>query len=1069
MTLSTTSSLRAASTTHHETDSSTSGSSRSRNSASKPARKKAGTDNALLDKLKGWARPGAMSVVEGPMYTYTAISPLPTSALPSPSSSTKADAATPSVNKDTQLWIAKRAQGLTHKLHAPASPELAAKSADADQAIRDEAAFSSTVSKLFSRGSASPAHAAHLSELTAELIEAAYTRPTEGEHVRFAGVLECARTLATATEGNAAQALDALAYLRHAFGGSVRNEANARPISIDVERQAWHAARMLSHTTVGFDALVALREDPTLHEDSENGAMKREGLHTFLKAADYLAQRAPHGAPSEQTPSEQWTDAMRRLSKPRDPANAADLVALNALVCAAKVHAAPHASAQEIGDVAQVDAYVAWRSGYHEGGKGSALARSQSRIAKFMTWVERAEKRATTRTAAWNLKRLVGKRKSPLTSITYDAGGANLSLVSNEAKALQEAVAGALDALTQHFQTLIKDNSLTPEQRGVILLRNQCVKCWKTWLPQQPKATSLKLSPRHRDTIATTMLVVAPPEDLDARTILSYREFKDLKRLDLRTLGNWADEANLLGPRPQSASDPHEHIDLARMIGRSRPIKPAEPTQDAFRKTLVDVLAETPLGNNVRYFDGGTYGLNVGTSMNMADWEMHKAAFGLSIGPTGKMLRGRHAFVEIGSSSYGGEVFFGIDKRRSTGVGVGLFGGFSVGGRSVHATFGLGGGGLYSRDTSGPSGVIFRTRIRRDEDGKVTNSWREHATDIVNFLYEQSALARAAQPPSHEALWQRFSARFFRTPDISVNWREQRRSSHTVSAAGGAMARVAVGGLRIGPALNASHDNVLAGKNERIDTNGWLRGTERTRTRASSITGAATLVGATSSPGHFSTRSGHPESISIPSVPILGAMATFAPRGASVILRMVDEHGRLNPKYIRSLVEFVDKKSFVAHVESRRSLISRTPRSKPRLDQFIREVKKCAIRGNQAYGESLKIVPAIAEELTAYQADIATIMRCANGAPNEADREQIALLDDKIASKLGDPKSWTISGYYSYEVNTKGYTAGPSFLLQATAITTTAGERVLAELAMSELEALDDPDSAPQGGGGGVH
>ena len=1050
----------------------------------------------ILQGLRQRLRPGAMSVMTGPGYTYTSIDPLPASAMHAATKPMASATRLPTNARDERAWLQQRMQSLTHKLHeAPGLP--ASKEPDAARAIVDEAAFANAVAALFP-GPAAMETDPHVDRLTTVLIAASHARPTEAAHIPFAGVLQCARALAAATGGHAADAVAALAYLRHGFELTGSGGAHMDPTatSDDAERNAWRAAKLLSHTTVGFDALVALHEDPTLHDPGENSAMKRESLRTFLQAADHVATAAavtrvlsatsattPAGPTNTMgttgaistanpddahfdTPGAQWRDALGQVGGTQHPATAPNALALNAMLCAAKIYAAPHASARQIGDATQVAAYVAWRSGYRESGRGSLLARTQARLSKFTPWIQRAEARATSRFTVFDPRRLFGLRKSPLSAMAYTAGGANLRLVGREVHVLQHAMHASLDALSTHFDALLQRGGLSPEQRGVLLIRQQCVARWKAVLPKLPKAGTLKLSKLDRDTIATILSMTAPRAGLDKQTVLGYRAFTQMKTLNLHTLARWADEADLLGTRPDGADDPRTHIGVARDIEHGRPLKPTDATASAIRATLKQVIADTPLGNNVRYFDGGTYGVNVNTSLNLRDFPGHKAAFGISPGPAVKALHGRHAFVEIGSSSYGGEVFMGTDTRTSTGAGLSVFAGMAVGHRSAKFTLGGGLGAVYSNDHSAPSGVILRTRLQRDENNQVTDSWRTRANEIVDFLFEQSAQSHSVGKLSPERLWQRFSERFFRAQDISVNWRDQRRSSHTVSGTAGLMARITLGGMHIGPALTASHDNLLVGKNKRIDRNGWLRGTERVRTKSSSITGTATLVAAAPSPGHFSTRTAHPESVSIPSVPVIGFSGTFVPKGASMILRMVNEHGRLNARYIRSLVEFVDPASFVAHVEKRRPDIARGASSNARLNAFIHEVKACATRGNQAFGESLKIRPEIADELTAYEADIDTLRRCSGSTPGAA--EQIALLSAKIEQRLNEPASWKVSGYYTYEINTRGYMVGPALGLQATAVTTTAGERVLAELAVSELEALDNSSGAsaqPTGGG----
>lgn len=137
-------------------------------------------------------------------------------------------------------------------------------------------------------------------------------------------------------------------------------------------------------------------------------------------------------------------------------------------------------------------------------------------------------------------------------------------------------------------------------------------------------------------------------------------------------------------------------------------------------------------------------------------------------------------------------------------------------------------------------------------------------------------------------------------------------------------------------------------------------------------------------------------------------------------------------------------------------------------------MNQAAVRGNQSFGESLKLRPEVVETINIHRDEIEMIRRCAAvsrggqgpalvvdaganvEAANDASIEaRASRLEAEIARLLNEPASWKVSGYYTYEINTTGYTAGPAFIGQATAVTATNGERVLAELAVSELEALD--------------
>jgi len=1028
--------------------------------------------NGLLNGLRRRLRPGALSVIAAPGYTATHIDPLP---IPSDPLRKRARAAPKGASAATLQWTEQRAHSLAHKLHPPSSRADTLEPPPSMSAVANDLEFANLVQRLFTDGAPPPTPDPQVLELIETLITTGRRRSSQTPHVQYAGVLQCARALAAATRGNAAQAVAALGHLQHPFSlDPMPANANLDVEPSDSERHAWRAAQLLSHTASGFDTLIALRDDPTLDDSAPDSLMKRESLRTFLLAADHLAASAPEGATLPDSPSQQFQQTLRQVAGKPDPSNQHLTLARNALLCAAKVYAAPHATAQMIGDSAQVAAYVAWRSGFRESGNGSLLARTQGRLAKFITWIGRAEHRAIHRRAAFDPRRLLGMRKSPLTAMTYDAGGANLGLLSRETQALQDAVHAAIDAVSAHHAALLQRHAdgtacvvLSREQRSVLLLREQCLAHWRRSARPLQKASAFKLSNDDRRAIADGLREAALLQNVDAGTALAHQELNRLKTLDLPTLARWADEAEALAPRPADAEDAAAQIRTARDLEQGRRIKPEGSTRAGFRKALSDVIDAAPVGNNVRYFDGGAYGVNTNPALNANDFSPGMATPGLSIGPGIRALRGRHAFVEIGSSSYGGEVFMGTDTRESTGAGLGVFAGFTFGQRSVHATAGAGVGAAYSHERSAPAGVIVRTQLRRDAAGKPTDSWRHHANDVVNFLFEQHALADAARPLAADQLWQRFSARFFRTPDISVNWRDQRRSSHAVSVNASLMARVAAGGVHVGPTLSASFDNLFAGKNERIDKNGWLRGTERSRARSSAVTLNASLVGTVSGVGHFSGHAAYPESISVGSIPIVGTAASLVPSGASVTLRMVDEHGRLNQKYIRRLIEFTDPVSFLSYLETRRANLARTARSEEKLDAFLDEVSASATRGNQAFGESAKLHPEISDVLNAYQAEIDLIRQCARSGLHGRDATQIELLESAMARLLNDPQSWKVSGYYTYEINSRGYAAGPSMLLQATAMTSTAGERVLAELAVSELEALDVPEHS--GGGDGAH
>ncbi|RIJ85131.1 hypothetical protein RSP822_17340 [Ralstonia solanacearum] len=1067
-----------------------------------------------LRGLKRCLRPAAINVMSVPGFTKTTIDPLPIPKRPPPPSLGK----TPRPAGQHKLdAIDRQVHNLTAKLYPPL-PTGTRADPEAKRAIGGERAFASAVEALFVPSGASveakAETAPHLHNLLRDLTRIAEAQPDAADSTRYAGMLQCARALAAATAGNAADACAALGHLRTHF--SLTDGSDNAPLSPE-QKHAWSAAKLLAHTASGFDALLALRPalaevDAARPDDGMNHRMKREGLRTFLQAADHLAAHMP-----ADTPGALLERARSHLARASDRRSlAGDGLAVHALLCAADLHADPGKAAHAIGDRTQVAAYVAWRSGYREGGKGSALERSLERMNKFTAWARRAEHRANHRLAAFDPRRLLGMRKTPVIAAAYGTGGANLGLLNGESKALYDTVQDGIAAMLAHSAVLRRldgGHALPTERRGLLLLREVVLEHWRAQIGTTWRSSKLKLTRADKQDIKRAVRSAAHGTDIDAEAVLGYREFRKLDKLDLKTLAKWIDEAASADPDPSVSPmlrRAKAKIVEAGDIARGRPIKLKGTTLADFRDAMTDAIGTMPLGNYVRYFDGGTYGLNANMTVNQHAFTHNSPVPAMGLGPGAKALHGRHAFVEIGSSSYGGEVFIGTDKRSSTGAGLGAYAGLKFGTEDWHLSAGFSAGVAHSHDRSAPAGVIIRTGLSYGADGKATSAWRDNVAEVTRFLFQTAALGQSTRPVPPERMWEQFAERFFRTPDISVNWRDQRRSSETVTKHGSGAVRVAAGPVRLGPAFSVGHDQVLASKNDRVDTNGWLRGVERARARASNVHVSASLAALAPAVGHFSNRSGFPDSITLPSTPIVGLSANILPSGTSVTLRRVDEHGRLNPRFIRRLVEFIDPSAFLSHMQARMPRIARTDASREKVGAFMSAMKDMGTQGNLAYGESWKIRPEVTEVLNAYTDEIQLILKCAREAtPRDAgtqaarteqvyqgvierileivegeaavsrqaqtqairqvlaglgdqDVDQVLRLANETIRVLKDEQSWKLSGYYAYDITTHGYTAGPAMLLQATASTSVAGERVLAELAVRDLELLDDPVVAEQ-------
>ena len=1000
-------------------------------------------------------RPSAVSVMALPGFVRTRIAPMPVErdppSAPKPGSGSGPGSGSMAASGPRTLRrIDEMAAGLTQKLYPRATPP-----ADSGVAavLSDPGAFTTAVEALFHTAEADAVAAAGLS---AALLGMAPEGDDDTHKPHLAGAWQVALALA-GTGADAAEAHAAFDHLRDNY--SLRDGAGQTFLATAAQRHAWHAARLLGHTPTGFDALVRIMGDGGAPAAPDDRQLWRESLRTFLQASHQLAAGAEHRSRTA-TPAAQLEHARR---PPRRGWRDGDAMATGALLCAARLRETPHATAADIGDPVQVADYVAWRSGFRHDGEGTPFAHTRARLAKFGTWARRAGERAARPGQAWHPARLFGLRKSPLTAMTQGDGGATLPLLTQQATLCRQAVHHTIDTLLVHQRALL-GRPVTPAQRATLRLREQALLHWKASASQQ--VDRIKLGDGDRLAIGAAASMAALHDAQQPALGPDRHELGQLKVLTLGTLERWAGEAARMGAAGPVLADVRARRRDAVMLRRAARAVPRHDggIVEGLHRRLRDVIDHTPLGNNVRYFDGGMYGLNANPTLNEGPFGPKGVEVGLAHSVGAKAKRGRYAFVEVGSSSYGGEVYLGTDARRSTGAALGLFAGVSVGLHGTHVAAGAGVGAAYSHDTSASRGVIVRSELQRDAAGAPTDSWRRQAAAVTDFLFERTA-APGGDATRH---WQDFSARFFRDTDISVDWRDQRRSSHTLSANATLTARLSLAGLHLGPSVTASHDRLLAGKNERVDANGWLRGVERSRARSSSTTLSAALVGGTAGIGHFSSHVGHPQSVSLPGVPLVGAAVTLAPAGGSVTLRMVEDRDGFNPKFIRRLVEFVDPAAFTAYAQSNRPHLQAGPLGMARLDDYLGQIGRGATRGNQSFGASSKLRPEIADLITVHHSELTT-RRLTGQDDGAVDGGRCAQLEGEIVRLLQQQDSWKASAYYSYEINTNGYNAGPSMLLEASAGTWTVGERMLTELAFAELEALDDPERAGHAVFGGDH
>lgn len=200
-----------------------------------------------LHGLKRCLRPSAINVTAVPGFTKTTIDPLPIPKRPPPPNLPKAPKPAGQHKLDR---IDRQVHNLTQKLYPPLPSGLHA-DPEAKRAIASSRAFVSAVEALFVPSGAGVYAVPGLQTLIDGLAGMAEAQPDAVDTTRYAGMLQCARALATATGGRADEACRALEHLRDRF--SLTDGSNGAPPT-PAQMHAWSTAKLLAHTASGFDA-----------------------------------------------------------------------------------------------------------------------------------------------------------------------------------------------------------------------------------------------------------------------------------------------------------------------------------------------------------------------------------------------------------------------------------------------------------------------------------------------------------------------------------------------------------------------------------------------------------------------------------------------------------------------------------------------------------------------------------------------------------------------------------------------------------------------------------------------
>lgn len=1022
-----------------------------------PMRSTKGFFNALKRGLR--AKPPTVQL--GPFVTLNEVPPTPARAPLDVANSLR----TPKPGARAPVALAPKIRS-TADTYAGGVPQHAP---DVGQALRERAAAEAAIVDLFSAADRVPPQVSnrlhHLlaraqAQQAPEALAARLGQLAGEQGARPIHTMSVAWALAEVTGGDATRALAALDALGDMGGADEVPGEVPREVPREVKADVFALQRNLARTSLGFEALQALAPDLLPADDEPLEALtRREAAMHALRAADAVMAQLPAGEPAPvdleevlhwaqaMLPSELRTTGYEAPSSRGMPVGKGDLLAAKALVCANQLQADPHA----MPSLALRSAYLAWRNGYTSEGKGSDLEKTQSRLFKLTTYAERA-----TGTGSKSfLQRMFGYGKSPLSALPLGTVGARLRNPEDDFKTLN-----VVDVMVAHLNAQIGrrmqiEGGSRDALRMVVpkAVRVAAACRYKESMGLKGWRDEVKVGSTMRRQIAQD---AAQALGVDVDTIRNDPAFKALHKLNASTLKAWAEEERLdAGPD----SELGQQLDRLQQLQRNGDHFPKEATPDQVLDVLRDVAAHARSTFDVRYSDGGIHGIN-GTVSSL----VNKAAAAASLasvpaalaGPDVKLLRGRQAMVNVGSSSHGGTLFVGTDTRSAVHAGVAAAAAWSVAGGAVSATAGL--QVLpFMQERSAPKGVMIRTRMQNlgpavptGNPGGVDNEpWRGKLLEVFDAVARSGPEGR--MPRHKEQMWDALADKFFKDPDVSINWMQTQITNTSSAATVSAGARGSFqGGYKAGLVGSAGAWRSWSNKMNREDTAGATKVQTVAHSSAHGVALSAGLVFGAKPLGDFSRTPGHVGSVVLPNAPLVGASVSLLTSSTGVVLRMAEDGGRILPDVTFRDIEFGKVSDYLKYVDSRNDAWSNSAAvdgvgGQEALNKYMTEVKGNADRGNAIFAERQRMTPEAARVIDELR-EARTRLSPQGRPPNADEQARIDGLNANIAAVMNDETSWRNRFLFVMEANTRQRTTGLGYLVQAQTQTDVSHLRMTAAL-----------------------
>jgi len=819
-----------------------------------------------------------------------------------------------------------------------------------------------------------------------------------------------------------------------------------------VENGAFELARRLAATALGHSTLNALcsLDRPRPDDTALDAAMRNDAQRLAFTAANALIDALPEGAPRPASMAEVREIAVAALAPhdrphgtpsqaPPAPMKGNASLAAKAFLAARQLAASPEAEPERH----LKNAYFAWRCGFTEEGPGTPLAQARQRMFKLSRYARRASNPGML--AA--LRRTFGFNKSPMSVLSMGTGGA--SLRQPEDDFLKAGVIQDLgDALMERAQargTAPLDGRISDALKGAALEQ------WYTRTAHKGWRDKTTVTPSMRKAIAARAAGLAGVSVSEVKLSPAYRELKGTRsllrprggaQLDVATLRQWIAQCEPGGTEAAG----HAPIDTAALRAGADQLATLEhdgevPLDTSTPQTVLQnfrrVISEPRMTYDVRLTNGGQYGVNFNVTevLNLPVIRHLPFTPFVLAGPDARLMHGRMAMINGGSSANHGQLFIGSDRRVSGHLGASATAGVNLLGKRLGVSGTLQALPLVV-DTSSPKGVMVRCRFQPTGPAPAghPDPWRAKLLSVVDAATASGP--GGGLPTDVNAMWDALSHTFYKDPDVSLNWLESSGTSVSSSTGASVGARYQHNDYKVGPNAQVNATRTWSTRLRRQETAGPLRAEYASSSSARQVGVAATLVAGAPPLGNFSGETGHVASVTLPSASIIGFGTTILHSEIGSVWRIAEEDGHIDPALTYRDTTFTSMKEMKRYVDSRRAgwdaVYPNRPPGAPDpaepIDMYLARVEEDATAGNQLFAERVWLRPDAARQINVLR-ELRDAIVTPNAQPSQDQVAQIAMRNAQISALLESDQSWDKRFFYSLEIAGQSRAVGPNFMV----------------------------------------